>query len=340
MTPLVSILIPAYKAEVTIPSTIQSALAQSWPRLEVIVVVDGSPDRTHQVAENAGDARVRVVTQANQGAAAARNHALQLSQGDFIQWLDADDLLSPDKISRQMAVLLEHGDERLLASCGWAEFLYRPAAARSVPTRLWQDLTPTEWLLRKLEDNLHMQTATWLTSRALTLAAGPWNTAMLGDDDGEFFCRVLLRSSGVRFVPDELVYYRSTGSTSLSYVSGSDRKLEAQFASMRLHIGYVLSLDDSPRAKQAAVSYLQNWLGEFYPQRPDIVNAAEVIARELGGTLSAPHFSWKYAWIKTLLGPSAGRRAQIAARRTRWAAQRALDRLLAMGGSQGQGLSK
>jgi glycosyltransferase involved in cell wall biosynthesis len=329
MTPLVSILIPAYKAEATIPSTIQSTLAQSWPRIEVIVVVDGSLDRTHQVAESAGDARVRVITQANQGAAAARNHALQLSQGDFIQWLDADDLLSPDKVSRQMEVLLASGDERLLASCGWVEFLHRPAPARALPTPLWADLTPTEWLLRKLELNLHMQTATWLTSRSLTLAAGPWNTAMLGDDDGEFFCRVLLKSSGVRFVPGEFVYYRATGATSLSYVAGSDRKLEAHFASMRLHIGYLRSLDDSPRARRACVTYLQNWLGEFYPERPDIVAAARQLADELGGTLDTPAFSWKYAWLGALFGPQAAKRLQVRARRSRWNAQRRLDKLLA-----------
>ena len=66
-----------------------------------------------------------------------------------------------------------------------------PQRARSVPNSLYQSLSPVEWLLRKMSQNLHMQTATWLTSRELAEAAGPWDTRLLSDDDGEYFCRVL-----------------------------------------------------------------------------------------------------------------------------------------------------
>ena len=87
-----------------------------------------------------------------------------------------------------------------------------------------------------------MQTSTWLISRDLTKAAGPWNTQLLVDDDGEYFCRVLLASTGSRFVPDGRVYYRRSGSNSLSYVGMSDRKLDAFFLSLQLHIQYLRSL--------------------------------------------------------------------------------------------------
>ena len=104
LKPLVSILIPAYNAQETITASIQSAICQTWQRKEVIVVNDGSSDRT---AEMAGRFRskVTVVSTENRGAAAARNHALSLSQGDYIQWLDADDILAHDKIERQFAEL-------------------------------------------------------------------------------------------------------------------------------------------------------------------------------------------------------------------------------------------
>ncbi|PYK71260.1 MAG: hypothetical protein DME42_11085 [Verrucomicrobia bacterium] len=81
MTPLVSILIPAYNAERWIGDTIQSALAQTWPRAEVIIVDDGSRDRTFQTARQFASKTVSVVTQENQGASAARNRAFELSQG-------------------------------------------------------------------------------------------------------------------------------------------------------------------------------------------------------------------------------------------------------------------
>lgn len=60
---------------------------------------------------------------------------------------------------------------------------------------------------KRVGENLHMQTATWLTSRELALAAGAWDTRLLSDDDGEYFCRVLLASKGTRFVPEARVFY-------------------------------------------------------------------------------------------------------------------------------------
>ena len=94
MSPLVSILIPAYNAERWIAETIGSALGQTWPRKEIIVVNDGSTDQTLSVVQKFASKTVSVVTQENKGVCAARNKAYELCQGDYIQWLDADDLLS------------------------------------------------------------------------------------------------------------------------------------------------------------------------------------------------------------------------------------------------------
>ena len=194
MTPLVSILIPAYNAERWIADTIRSALAQTWPRKEIIIVDDGSCDRTLSIARQFTSKNVSITAQQNQGAPVARNTAFGLCQGDYIQWLDADDLLSPNKVTRQMAAAQECHDRRRLLSSGWGYFLYRPDKAKFLPTALWRDLTPLEWLLRKWEQNLHMQTATWLVSRELTEAAGPWDTRLMGDDDGEYFFEFSLRA--------------------------------------------------------------------------------------------------------------------------------------------------
>jgi glycosyltransferase involved in cell wall biosynthesis len=105
MNLLVSILIPAHNAENWIADTIRSAITQTWVRKEIIVVDDGSSDRTADVARRFASKEVVVISKKNQGAAAARNHALQFCQGDYIQWLDADDILAPDKIERQLTAL-------------------------------------------------------------------------------------------------------------------------------------------------------------------------------------------------------------------------------------------
>jgi glycosyltransferase involved in cell wall biosynthesis len=328
LKPLVSILIPAFNAQNWIGETLRSAIAQTWERKEIIVVDDGSSDQTLAIARQFESDGVRSITQENQGAAAARNKAFSLSRGDYIQWLDADDLLAPDKIARQIEVVDQAVSKRTLLSSAWGQFLYRYHRAHFIPNALWCDLSPKEWLLRKMAHNLHMQTATWLVSRELSEAAGPWNTQLLGDDDGEYFCRVLLQSDGVRFVPDAKVYYRASGASSLSYIGRSDRKLEAQWRSMELHIVYLLSMEDSPRSQDGCVKYIQNWLMFFYPERPDIVQQAERKARELGGHLDLPRLSWKYSWIKAIFGWGLAKRAQVFLPRIRWSFIRFWDRAL------------
>jgi glycosyltransferase involved in cell wall biosynthesis len=310
MDPLVSILIPAYNSASWIEETLRCALNQTWKRKEVIVVDDGSKDDTLAVARRFASKEVLVHTQSNQGAAAARNQAMALSQGDYIQWLDADDLMSAEKIERQVKVLQESG-ARTLASCGWGRFLHRPGKARFASSGLWCDLTPLEWMTRKMEGNLHMQTATWLVSREVTEAAGPWDTRLTLDDDGEYFARVLLKADRVRFVPDASVLYRMSGPGCLSYMGRSSRKMESQFLSNQLNVQYIRSLSDDARVRAACVKYLETWLPGFYPERLDLVEQAKELAATWGGKLSLPELSWKYAWIKTVFGWDAAKKVQL-----------------------------
>lgn len=311
MKPLVSILIPAYNSEEWVRDAIRSAVAQTWQRKEIIVVDDGSRDRTAEVAMQLASKEVAVVSTENRGAAAARNHALRLSQGDYIQWLDADDLLAPDKIELQLAALREIEDKKMLLSSSWAYFNYRSERARFTPTSLWRDLSPTEWLLTKMAENLHMQTATWLTSRELSEAAGPWDERLVSDDDGEYFCRVLRVSKGTRFVPEARVFYRITPSGSrVSYIGRSNKKKDAMFISIQAHIQYLRSLEESERVRKACLVYMENWLDHFYPERPDIVDGLQSLAAQLGGHLEPPRLRRKYAWMRHLIGFGAAKRVQ------------------------------
>jgi glycosyltransferase involved in cell wall biosynthesis len=104
--PLVSVIVPAFNAEVTIGETVRSALAQTHDEIEIIVVDDGSSDATAaRVAETAdGDPRVILIRQARGGVGAARNAGIAAARGDYVAPLDADDLWHPDKLARQIAV--------------------------------------------------------------------------------------------------------------------------------------------------------------------------------------------------------------------------------------------
>ncbi len=326
--PLVSILIPAYNAEKTIAETLESALAQTWRRTEIVVADDGSTDATPEILLRYRSRGVRSVRRENGGLSAAQNTAYRHCEGDFVQWLDADDLLAAEKIERQLASLRPEDGPKVLLSSAWAPFFYRVRGARFVRNTLWQDLSPVEWLLRKLGENLHMQNATWLVSRELSEAAGPWDETLKYDQDGEYFTRVLVASAGTRFVPGTGIFYRTGGTQRISYVGSSRPKKESLLRSMRLHVQYLLSMEDSTRTRAACLTYLQNWYEHFYPDEPDLSAELRRLAGEFGGELRKPGLRWKYAWIEPVLGRNAARRAQTAAPLIRAKLARGWDRAM------------
>jgi len=173
-----------------------------------------------------------------------------------------------------------------------------------------------------------MQTATWLVSRTLTDAAGPWNSELTLDDDGEYFARVLLASEGTHFLGEARVFYRSTASDRVSVMGRSGRKQDSLFLSMCLQIRYLRSLDDGAATRAACVRYLQRFLFDFHPERPDIVSRMQTLAAELGGHLDYPRSSAKYAWIEKCFGWNAAKKAQIAAPQLRAGVIRSWDCLM------------
>lgn len=326
-TPLVSILIPAYRAERWIGETLKSALSQTWPRKEIILVDDGSPDGTLNAARGFQGPHVQVVTQENQGASAARNHAYSLAQGEFIQWLDADDILATDKIERQMRVALADGDPRILYSGAWGWFLENIEKADFDRTALWVDLSPAEFLRRKMGQNLHMQPDCWLVSRELTEAAGPWDETLWRDNDGEYFCRVLLAARQVKFVEEARSFYRKSGTGSVSFVGSSQKKVESLHRSVKLHIQYLRSLDDGPDSHAACLFWMRTWLPYFFPERMDLVDELRALAAELGGDLPDPVVRPKYRLIQQIFGYRAAKTVQRTLPIWKTNAARLLDRL-------------
>jgi glycosyltransferase involved in cell wall biosynthesis len=117
--PQVTVIVPAHNMELFVERALWSAVRQTYPRLEVLVIDDGSTDRTSEIVEKFARAHdnLRVVTTSNGGVAAARNLGLDFAQSPYVAFLDADDLWAPDKIERQVAALASHGHEGEWAAC-------------------------------------------------------------------------------------------------------------------------------------------------------------------------------------------------------------------------------
>jgi glycosyltransferase involved in cell wall biosynthesis len=311
--PLVSILIPAYNAEKWLKQTLESALKQTWSHKEIIVVDDGSNDGTPAIAERYQCRSVKMLRQQNSGACAARNAALKEAQGDFIQWLDADDLLHPDKISLQLQRVRQEEDDTILYSSAFGTFYYRCKKARFHPNSLWQDLLPRDWFFQKFNNDDSLFPAVWLVSRKLTDRVGGWDERLTLDDDGEYFGRLIAASKAVHFVPGGTSFYRQVNTNSISKTI-NHRSCQSLLLSYKLCIKYYLELEDSERSRAAVLKYLQTNLIYFYPEETEILRELEVLANSLGGTLSAPDFSRKYRYITSIFGLKAAKRTATVVR--------------------------
>jgi len=280
---MVSVIIPCFNAERYLASTIESVQAQTWLNTEIILVNDGSTDRSLAVARRYEGPCLRVIEQRNRGAASARNAGLAIANGEFIQFLDADDLLAPDKIERQIQLFMSETDNVLLSSCAWARFRTDTDEAKFVPQPNWHNLSGVEFLQLLYETGSMMHPAAWLAQHTLLDRAGPWDEKLSLNDDGEYFARVMLAAERIIFCPDARSYYRSGLTGSLS--RRNDRSaLESLYRSCDLTIGYLLAGDSSPRSR-AAAAYAWKWAAfELYPGAPDLARAAEENSEELGGS--------------------------------------------------------
>jgi glycosyltransferase involved in cell wall biosynthesis len=331
MPELVSILIPAYNAEQWIGATIRSAIHQTWPKKEIIVVDDGSSDGTYDIAKCFDSRTVKVIRQANAGACSARNTALSFAQGDYIQWLDSDDLLHPEKLARQLNRAGSGHNSRVLLTCAWGAFFFDPKRAKMVPNSLWQDLAPSDWIIRKFMDRVWMNPTVWLVSRRLTELAGTWDLrlARSGDDDGEYMCRLVAASEKVQFVREATCYYRNGVVGSLSWRMGeSPDRLESLWLAITLSFHHLRAIEDSNRTRAACLQYLQSSMWHFYQEDQSFLERFYSLANELGGTLQPPSISWKYYPIQQVFGWSAANSAMRNWRRTKAIAFKEVDRLL------------
>lgn len=279
--PLVSIIIPAYNSGQWISDTIESALSQTWPYKEIIIIDDGSSDATLEIAQSFSSNVLKVIAQENSGVSSARNRGLQAAQGDFIQYLDADDLLAADKIECQIKLLKKVGDE-CIAAGSWAPFIENPDNVKYVPDILWQDMDAIDWLVCAWQHNKYdlLPLHAWLTPRCIIEKVGRWNEQLTTYEDGEYFCRIILASRGIKFCPEAKCLYRRGNNMSLSH-RRSIADMESILCNYDLCAQYLLQKEDSYRTRIACATIFLNAIYLESPEVPNLMQRAEQLLEQL-----------------------------------------------------------
>jgi CTP:molybdopterin cytidylyltransferase MocA len=196
----VSVIIPAYNSEAFLENAIRSVLAQSYPIHEVIVVNDGSTDRTGELAAAFGG-QVRVVSQQNQGLAASRNNGVAAAASEFVAFLDSDDAWAPEKIERQLAAMAAQPD----AVMCYTGLMVVHQDGSQVPT----EPSAVEGLaLRLRAGNPGIAPSSVLMRRVAFLQSGGFNVALRRCEDWEMWVR-LIRIGPFCRVAEPLTLYTS-----------------------------------------------------------------------------------------------------------------------------------
>jgi glycosyltransferase involved in cell wall biosynthesis len=313
----VSILIPAYNAERFLGAALQSALDQTWPDTEIILVDDGSKDQTLAVAKGYESTKIKIMRQENRGAAAARNMALREAQGDFLQYLDADDFLSPDKIREQLTLLQENPNYLSVSSAIYFFDGEDPDSGLKERSGALDTDEPVKWLIEFLGPDGPFGTVpygAWLTPRAVAERAGPWDDSVPSpDDDGEYFARVVLASHGIRTSKAGRYYYRKFrqgGSYSSTF---SEPMLRGRLHSLNCKANWLLARTSDPRAYRALANRYMDLAFGAYPSFPKVTIEALKKAQEMGDTNYQPGFgTWKGELLRHLVGWKAAKRLNAA----------------------------
>lgn len=213
--PLVSVIIPVYNRDRYLAEAIESVLAQTYPAIELIVVDDGSTDLSAEVAQRYLPNLIYFYQQ-NGGISAARNTGIGLAQGEFLAFLDSDDIWMPDKLSQQMAAFTS--DPNLEAVFGYVQQFYSPELDETFRQRIRCPEQPSAAYI----------SSAMLIKRSAFLRVGEFETELKTGVDISWYARAVEQQLRQLMLPD-IVYHRRLHETNSGLT-------ERQHANQRLHI--------------------------------------------------------------------------------------------------------
>lgn len=252
----VSIIIPIYNAEKTILETIQSVQSQSFTDWELIVIDDGSTDNSVKIVEEIKESRLQLFCYENAGATVARNRGLAQANGNFIAFLDADDLWSEDKLVLQLAALQNNPDAGV-AYC-WTSFIDEQGKIFFLQKPVWhQGNVYRDLLLR----NFLACGSIPLIRREAIAAVGEFDPHLKSCQDWEYWLRLAKNWSFV-IVPKYLVFYRQSSGSISSKVEERERA-----SLMILEKAFSTASQEFQSLKSQSFAHNYRYLARLYLQR-------------------------------------------------------------------------
>ncbi|MBZ5857994.1 glycosyltransferase family 2 protein [Flavihumibacter profundi] len=283
--PLVSIIIPAYNAEQYIKECLDSVLKQSWPNIEIVVVNDGSTDGTSEIVYKVLQGKNFIYhEQPNSGCSGAKNTGLRLANGEYIQYLDADDLLHRDKIFHQVNRLKRSSMAIAVSKTFFFhsidELNENPELVEIDPEFLYDTDDTFSFLLNLYGRNGRkgmIQPNAFLIPRQLIKKIGDWDMSITPspDEDGEYFCRAMLAAHSIEYTPDAINYYRRPLSISNNLSQQrSPKHVLGALKSIDRKVSHMVNISNTSIVKNILSEQYADFIYQYYPQYKDICELA------------------------------------------------------------------
>jgi glycosyltransferase involved in cell wall biosynthesis len=241
---------PVYNASEYLREAIQSLIDQTYTNWELIAVDDGSTDNSWEILKSFTDPRIRIFQRKNGGQCAATNTGLEYIKGDYVQFLDADDLMEKHKIEVQVKALQEAGNNSV-AVAKWAFFVDDIENSKFKEEPAYYSGKQVDWLYRLWAYETMMPNHGYLIPRHIVEKAGRYyDETLLLNIDFEYFTRMVLNAESVIYCPDAICYYRKGIESAKTYKPRLQKRLSALESRCKA-IGYMLEKDQSENSKHA-----------------------------------------------------------------------------------------
>lgn len=281
--PLVSVIIPAFNAGNTILQAIESAKKQTYPNLEIIICDDGSTDNTAEIVNKVFGKSIQYIFQEKQNAAVARNRALESCKGQFIQFLDADDLLSEEKIEQQMAVIANSNESIAISKTIF--FTHSVEEISGSIDLSTMPVNPIEFLEELYLSQRMVAIHAMLFHKDLLRKNGSFDERLTFDDDGDFSCRLILAAKEIIHTKG-IAYYRKGETSSLSNANG----MAASQSALQACINKIEAIENKYGKQKASIigSKLISATAYHYLYRyPALLQRAKLYCKEKSITMEA-----------------------------------------------------
>lgn len=297
----VSVIMPVYNAAPFVEAAITSVLQQDWKNIELILINDGSQDESlNLIKKFESHPSVLILNQENAGQCAATNKGLERATGDYIQYLDADDILDKQSISSKIQEQLVKGDDTIVFG-KWAGFSTDVSTAKFTNQAVYVSLAVKEWLELLFTSNSMLSNSCYLIPTKLVNLAGGYRDSLTINNDFEYFTRTISYCSSMHFCSESITYYRRgvEGSLSLQTTENDYRKV---FAARKMAIDFLLVKYDEEEMRVAAANTMFDIVYYAYPKYPSFTEEVLDYIASLTSHAKPTVGGGRFRWLTRLFG--------------------------------------